>query len=160
MWWMWVHMCEAGWLHPIQQATTASGAPQQSILPSKLVKYLYISFMHTRHTSSLSHIHVYVHTRCRVSLNCTCFVAMYYVCTTPSDLCNVPTHELSLSPSLSLTHTYCLCLSQVVFLLSSKAGGVGLNLVGASRLILYDIDWNPANDLQVEKKCMLIPQHG
>lgn len=38
----------------------------------------------------------------------------------------------------------------VVFLLSSKAGGVGLNLIGASRLILYDIDWNPANDLQVE----------
>jgi hypothetical protein len=36
-----------------------------------------------------------------------------------------------------------------VFLLSSKAGGVGLNLVGASRLLLYDIDWNPANDLQV-----------
>lgn len=37
----------------------------------------------------------------------------------------------------------------VVFLLSSKAGGTGLNLTGASRLILYDIDWNPANDLQV-----------
>eukprot|EP01135_Chromosphaera_perkinsii_P004147 Nk52_evm54s270 gene=Nk52_evmTU54s270 len=35
-----------------------------------------------------------------------------------------------------------------VFLLSSKAGGVGLNLVGASILILYDIDWNPANDQQ------------
>uniref|UniRef100_A0A8C9W0J3 RAD54 homolog B n=1 Tax=Scleropages formosus TaxID=113540 RepID=A0A8C9W0J3_SCLFO len=35
-----------------------------------------------------------------------------------------------------------------VFLLSSKAGGVGLNLVGASHLILYDIDWNPANDIQ------------
>jgi len=35
-----------------------------------------------------------------------------------------------------------------VFLLSSKAGGVGLNLTGASTLILYDIDWNPANDLQ------------
>ncbi|RUS75526.1 hypothetical protein EGW08_016716 [Elysia chlorotica] len=37
---------------------------------------------------------------------------------------------------------------QRIFLLSSKAGGVGLNLIGASRLILYDIDWNPANDLQ------------
>ena len=37
----------------------------------------------------------------------------------------------------------------VVFLLSSKAGGVGLNLIGASRLVLFDIDWNPANDLQV-----------
>lgn len=36
-----------------------------------------------------------------------------------------------------------------IFLLSSKAGGVGLNLIGASRLVLYDIDWNPANDLQV-----------
>jgi hypothetical protein len=36
-----------------------------------------------------------------------------------------------------------------VFLLSTKAGGVGLNLIGASRLILYDVDWNPANDLQV-----------
>ena len=37
----------------------------------------------------------------------------------------------------------------VVFLLSSKAGGVGLNLTGGSTLILYDIDWNPANDIQV-----------
>ena len=36
-----------------------------------------------------------------------------------------------------------------MFLLSSKAGGVGLNLIGASHLMLYDIDWNPANDLQV-----------
>ncbi|XP_078073165.1 DNA repair and recombination protein RAD54B isoform X2 [Mustelus asterias] len=35
-----------------------------------------------------------------------------------------------------------------IFLLSSKAGGVGLNLIGASRLVLYDIDWNPANDIQ------------
>ncbi|KAJ8394570.1 hypothetical protein AAFF_G00043730 [Aldrovandia affinis] len=38
--------------------------------------------------------------------------------------------------------------SDFVFLLSSKAGGVGLNLVGASHLVLYDIDWNPANDIQ------------
>lgn len=35
-----------------------------------------------------------------------------------------------------------------VFLLSSKSGGVGLNLIGASRMILYDVDWNPANDSQ------------
>ena len=34
------------------------------------------------------------------------------------------------------------------FLLSAKSGGVGLNLVGASRLILFDVDWNPATDLQ------------
>lgn len=34
------------------------------------------------------------------------------------------------------------------FLLSSKAGGTGLNLVGANRLILFDSDWNPATDRQ------------
>uniref|UniRef100_A0A7S2W8P1 DNA repair and recombination protein RAD54B n=1 Tax=Rhizochromulina marina TaxID=1034831 RepID=A0A7S2W8P1_9STRA len=36
-----------------------------------------------------------------------------------------------------------------LFLLSSHAGGVGLNLVGASRLVLFDTDWNPAVDKQV-----------
>ncbi|ELP88334.1 DNA repair and recombination protein RDH54, putative [Entamoeba invadens IP1] len=35
-----------------------------------------------------------------------------------------------------------------VLLLSSKAGGVGLNLIGCSRLILFDPDWNPAKDKQ------------
>jgi DNA repair and recombination protein RAD54 and RAD54-like protein len=33
-------------------------------------------------------------------------------------------------------------------MLSSKAGGCGLNLVGASRLVMLDPDWNPANDDQ------------
>eukprot|EP00698_Gefionella_okellyi_P026043 TRINITY_DN9807_c0_g1_i1.p1 TRINITY_DN9807_c0_g1~~TRINITY_DN9807_c0_g1_i1.p1 ORF type:complete len:866 (-),score=178.01 TRINITY_DN9807_c0_g1_i1:61-2421(-) len=37
---------------------------------------------------------------------------------------------------------------EFVFFLSSKAGGCGLNLVGANRLVLYDPDWNPASDLQ------------
>lgn len=35
-----------------------------------------------------------------------------------------------------------------VFLLLAKAGGVGLNLIGASRLVLFDNDWNPSVDLQ------------
>jgi DNA repair and recombination protein RAD54B len=34
------------------------------------------------------------------------------------------------------------------FLLSAKSGGTGLNLIGASRLVLFDVDWNPATDLQ------------
>ena len=34
------------------------------------------------------------------------------------------------------------------FLLSAKAGGVGINLIGGSRLVLFDVDWNPATDLQ------------
>lgn len=35
-----------------------------------------------------------------------------------------------------------------IFMLSSKAGGCGLNLVGANRLVMFDPDWNPANDEQ------------
>eukprot|EP00940_MAST-03C_sp_MAST-3C-sp2_P000902 g902.t1 len=37
---------------------------------------------------------------------------------------------------------------EFVFLLSSKAGGCGLNLVGGNRLVLFDPDWNPATDKQ------------
>ncbi|KUJ21111.1 uncharacterized protein LY89DRAFT_609528 [Mollisia scopiformis] len=43
------------------------------------------------------------------------------------------------------------------FLLSAKAGGVGINLIGASRLILFDTDWNPATDLQAMAR---IHRHG
>lgn len=45
----------------------------------------------------------------------------------------------------------CGCLSRgrpCATQLSSKAGGVGLNIIGANRLVLFDADWNPANDLQ------------
>ncbi|KAI5954250.1 RAD54 [Candida jiufengensis] len=38
--------------------------------------------------------------------------------------------------------------SEFIFLLSSKAGGCGINLIGANRLILIDPDWNPASDQQ------------
>ncbi|KAG7661794.1 RAD54 [[Candida] subhashii] len=38
--------------------------------------------------------------------------------------------------------------SEFIFLLSSKAGGCGINLIGANRLVLIDPDWNPASDQQ------------
>ncbi|KAF9559847.1 hypothetical protein CPC08DRAFT_742940 [Agrocybe pediades] len=40
-----------------------------------------------------------------------------------------------------------------IFLLSSKAGGVGINLIGGSRLFIIDSDWNPSHDLQSMARC-------
>ncbi|ELP93312.1 lymphoid-specific helicase, putative [Entamoeba invadens IP1] len=39
-------------------------------------------------------------------------------------------------------------LDEFIFLLSSKAGGCGLNLIGGANLVMFDPDWNPANDEQ------------
>lgn len=45
-----------------------------------------------------------------------------------------------------------------IFLLSTKAGGVGINLTAADIVILYDSDWNPQNDIQAEARCHRIGQ--
>lgn len=38
-----------------------------------------------------------------------------------------------------------------VFLLSTRAGGIGINLTAADTVIFYDSDWNPTNDQQARK---------
>ncbi|XP_062251847.1 chromodomain-helicase-DNA-binding protein 1-like [Platichthys flesus] len=46
-----------------------------------------------------------------------------------------------------------------IFLLSTKAGGVGLNLTAADTVIFMDSDFNPQNDLQAAARCHRIGQH-
>eukprot|EP00127_Corallochytrium_limacisporum_P004935 Clim_evm9s195 gene=Clim_evmTU9s195 len=45
-----------------------------------------------------------------------------------------------------------------VFLLCTKAGGVGINLVAADTVVIYDSDWNPQNDIQAMARCHRIGQ--
>lgn len=45
-----------------------------------------------------------------------------------------------------------------VMMLSTRAGGVGINLTAADTCIIFDSDWNPQNDLQAQARCHRIGQ--
>lgn len=39
-----------------------------------------------------------------------------------------------------------------LFLLTTRVGGIGLNLTGANRILIYDPDWNPSTDSQAKER--------
>ena len=45
-----------------------------------------------------------------------------------------------------------------MFLLTTRVGGLGVNLTGANRVLIYDPDWNPSTDVQARERAWRIGQ--
>ena len=48
--------------------------------------------------------------------------------------------------------------SLFIFLLTTRVGGLGVNMTGANRVVIYDPDWNPSTDTQARERCWRIGQ--
>jgi hypothetical protein len=84
----------------------------------------------------------------------TSSLGWYFLCCLVTDLKNIPLLVLSHFEMLWVLNSFCfftigICRNDIfVFLLSTRAGGLGINLTAADTVIFYESDWNPTLDLQ------------
>ena len=86
-----------------------------------------------------------------------------------SNICLLYVHVLTAPPVPAREITYAIfdprplradriVIAYQVFLISTKAGGLGINLTKATTVIMVDSDWNPQNDLQAIARAHRIGQ--
>ena len=75
-------------------------------------------------------------------------------------MCNVSGINLCVSFLIrqELIDKYTRDESIFIFILSTRAGGLGINLTAANVVIIHDIDFNPYNDKQAEDRCHRVGQ--
>ncbi|KAG0239729.1 hypothetical protein BGW41_007529 [Actinomortierella wolfii] len=59
---------------------------------------------------------------------------------------------------MGLVDEFNACKDIYVFLLTTKVGGLGVNLTGADRVIIFDPDWNPSTDVQARERAWRLGQ--
>ncbi|KAJ3378984.1 hypothetical protein HDU84_007139 [Entophlyctis sp. JEL0112] len=59
---------------------------------------------------------------------------------------------------IGMVDTYNSDTSILVFLLTTKVGGLGINLTGADRVLIFDPDWNPSTDVQARERAWRLGQ--
>ncbi|CAK7346372.1 unnamed protein product [Dovyalis caffra] len=59
---------------------------------------------------------------------------------------------------MALIDEYNSSVDVFIFILTTKVGGLGTNLTGANRVIIFDPDWNPSTDMQARERAWRIGQ--